>query len=702
MGIRIERIKINRGGPLQHDFELEPKDVNLIYGHNETGKSYVVEGMISLLFRTGKKIAIDWALRNWGFAGSIKVSGLEENPVTFKRGGRKLDDYWAQEMGLPQDFSRLLVVKEGEAALTATREGANRDVLKRFLSGEELLDKLEDEIQATLKEARIQYPEIRGNEKGDIKKWKDSRGERQRFDDLLKKAEEDYTSGTIYDLRQKKESLEAELKRLENAKRYQAKCLHEQTEDLAKKKQQLPRQEELTNIDSQISVYEDKRRQADTKSATLKKLQSATEDYEWAEQALLVYQDIAGGKGIVRPKSLWAILTCIFLAGSMLTGFLGFHIPAALCAVVAFGLFLYYFLRIRRMLASAGTGEELERLRTEFERRFGAELADLALLRARVEELKERSIRAKATQEDIEMTIWPELERLQFDIATKLKRLTSRELPEQEWREAVSRLREEVNKLDEELGELNRELDRLNVPEEEFLVHDPGIAWDATQYREVREKLDNTSQTLEEEMSKIDNLKHEIRGASNCKSNDWEELIIAQRSLRDQQAENYRQVTAEILAKVKLYQVIRELRQEENTRIASGLESTELIDSLHAITGRYKGMRYDEEEGRVLVSDEEEEYPLGEVSTGAREQALLAMRLGFCSMLMEGKSAFLILDDAFQHSDWPRRSNLVDRIVSIVENGWQVFYFTMDDHIRSLFLEAGEKLGEKYISCELP
>jgi hypothetical protein len=44
-------------------------------------------------------------------------------------------------------------------------------------------------------------------------------------------------------------------------------------------------------------------------------------------------------------------------------------------------------------------------------------------------------------------------------------------------------------------------------------------------------------------------------------------------------AEGYRQVTANILAKVSLYQVIQELREQENARIASGLASKELVDS---------------------------------------------------------------------------------------------------------------------------
>jgi uncharacterized protein YhaN len=48
---------------------------------------------------------------------------------------------------------------------------------------------------------------------------------------------------------------------------------------------------------------------------------------------------------------------------------------------------------------------------------------------------------------------------------------------------------------------------------------------------------------------------------------------------------------------------------------------------------------------------------------------------------------FLILDDAFQHSDWDRREWLVDEIAELTKIGWQIFYFTMDDHIKHLFEE---------------
>ena len=51
---------------------------------------------------------------------------------------------------------------------------------------------------------------------------------------------------------------------------------------------------------------------------------------------------------------------------------------------------------------------------------------------------------------------------------------------------------------------------------------------------------------------------------------------------------------------------------------------------------------------------------------------MLALRIGFTSRLLNQDRLFLILDDAFQHSDWDRRKILVDKLAGIAENGWQI------------------------------
>ena len=63
MGIRIEKIDVRRGGPLVDDFKFDPADLNLVYGYNETGKTYVVEAIIQALFIANSRSRAYWSLQ---------------------------------------------------------------------------------------------------------------------------------------------------------------------------------------------------------------------------------------------------------------------------------------------------------------------------------------------------------------------------------------------------------------------------------------------------------------------------------------------------------------------------------------------------------------------------------------------------------------------------------------------------------------
>jgi len=63
---------------------------------------------------------------------------------------------------------------------------------------------------------------------------------------------------------------------------------------------------------------------------------------------------------------------------------------------------------------------------------------------------------------------------------------------------------------------------------------------------------------------------------------------------------------------------------------------------------------------------------------------------------MQQDSLFLIFDDAFQYSDWQRRKLLVEKAAGLAQQGWQIIYFSMDDHIRDLFEAAGKRFGSEY------
>jgi len=701
VAIRIDRIKVNRGGPLASDFELEPGDLNLIYGHNETGKTYIVETMINLLFRTGSRSPAKWNLREWDLGGRIIVSGLKDDPVPLTKTGRKLEDYWEEGAGLPRDLSRLLVVKAGETVLAGGEEdGVGRGILKNCLSGEGLLDKIAARISGTLQEATVQDHMIGGAQRGEVKTKIQCKERLDSLNALLRDVEEGYASGEAYSLRKRKEAIEAQLKKLEKAKRYHAAQLHKEIQALRRKKGELPAEEELSKLEADVRIHESRKKETETKSARLKELEGTSENYRWTEKALGDYSEIISKQAVSGPKPILILFALLFFVGVVVTGFLGLNISLVICGIGALAFFIFYYMGMRNALARAGESSELESLKADFSSRFGSELTNRAVLQAKLEKLKENHIRATSLREEVDkLTL--ETNSRKSSIMETLKAFTGAERPQQQWRDLIRELRNSIKQLEDKIHSLDRKLLSLAVPEGEYLEKHPGTEWDAERYDNLECELKGTEEALDREMKKLELLKTRIAQETGSKSTEWENLITELRNMLEEAAEKYRDITAEILAKIQVKTAIQEFREEENTRIADGLKRQELTKPLYALTGRYHRIRQEDDGGLVLMTVEDEEYHLADISTGAREQIYLALRMGFASIAMEGQTAFLILDDAFQHSDWDRRKNIIAHTLSLVKNGWQVFYFAMDDHIRDLFLDAGRVLGDSFRRLEL-
>ncbi len=700
MAIRINNIRINRGGPLKEDFILAPGDVNLIYGHNETGKTYVVESIIGLLFRARKKPSVDWKLRKWDSSGKISISGLDDKTISFTKAGKRLEDYWSEEIGLPQDFSRLLVVKAGETLLSQEVDGVGRDILKSYLSGEGLLDEIARAISPTIQKSQFENGEIIGSNQGELRKREQYRNELNQIDSLLKEAEDAYASGDLYILRQTQEVLKEQLELQNKAKCYYAACKYKDKEKLRHEKDGLPSGEDLSEIESDISVYEKSRTIVERKLKELSRVESTEDDYRWTEKAKEIYQELAT-KAVKHPTIIYIALILIALLGTVITGIVNLTIPFVISiAALLFSLILYYR-SMRKTMTSTGDNLELDKVKEDYRNRFNTELTSVATLEARIESLKENYISARDLRRDLEENLIPESKTNESYLMMRLKAMTGRDISSQEWRPAISEIKTRLNKLDKEINSLNVELASLAIPEEDFLNQDPGVEWNISDYDELRKAFQDTSDLLEQKLRDLERLKSRVSQEAHLESDNWEELITALQEKRDDKAQQYKQVTAEILAKIQAFKIVQEYREEENIRISAGLEREELIKPLYAVTGRYNKIRHEVDSGLVLTTDDDNEYPLSEISTGAKEQIFLALRMGFSSIAMKGQPAFLILDDAFQHSDWIRRGNLVDQILGLAHHDWQILYFTMDDHIRGLFLKGGEILGENFKSKEL-
>lgn len=703
MPIRIENIKINRNGPLREDFLFKPGDVNLIFGHNETGKTYIVESIIRLLFKTGTKSSVDWDLRGWDYGGNVSVSGLEDKAISFTKTGKKIDDYWEGQIGLPTDFSRLLVIKGGETQLLAhEQDGVGRDILKSYLSGEGLLDEIGSRISTTLQKSNIEDGQIVGSNMGEIKKRSDLVQKLDELDQLMREAEEVYASSEANDLIEKKKVAESQLEDLTKAKRYYAACLNNEINSYKDQEQKLPSEEQLSQIESNISVYEDREKEAEIKLEEYERLERTSENFRWAEKALNIYREITSGQATTGPKLTYIALALLFVIGAAVSGFLDNNITLAVFGIGAIAFSVLYVLAVRRAFARAGGIQELDRLKKEFVSRYGSELTDRALLEAYLDQLREDHYQAINLKKELDETLSPNLKTLENTIRRAFLQFNGSEPQQPEWRNIVNELRNELRNLETNLKLKEFELNSLEVKDTDFLNEDPGIEWNPDNYEQCLNELNGVIEDLNREYQKLEQVRVRIaQETRRIDSTDWEELITALREIREEATEEYKNITAEILAKIQVSSVIKEYREEENTRIATGLDNANLTKPLHSLTGHYNGVRYEAGTGLLLTTDDDEEYKLSQISSGAKEQVFLALRMGFSSIMMQGETAFLILDDAFQHSDWPRRTNMIGEILNLINTGWQIFYFAMDDHIRDSFVKVGTKLGDRFRSIEL-
>jgi hypothetical protein len=666
--IRIDKIKVNRGGPLNEDFEFEPGNLNLIYGRNETGKTYVVEALISLLFRTDRKAPVEWQLRDWDLAGRIVVSGLEDDPVKFTKTSSKLEDYWEEDrQELPQDLSRLLVVRAGDTSLSQKNGGMSRNILRNYLSGEAIIDKIENRISTVIRGATVEDKSIQGKKSGEIKKHFAAREKLEQLDNLLDDVNRGYVTGAIHSVRKDLENMEQEQEGLMKAKRYYAKTLHVNHQTLEEQNAGLPDEKKCAEIATHIGIYNEKKRNHDSLKEELKPLEASRDNYTWAEKALLNYDRIITRQKLEKPNPIFMILAIISFAGAVISGFIdqkwGLGVGALVTVVFSW---LHLSSKSKVKASAAGDSIELKNLKSEFKNRFNKSLTDKAVIQSQLEALKKNQLRAEQMREDL-LKLKREMVSVEGGVASSLQEYTNKELTSGDWKEEVQNLRKKRLLKEKKIRYIEKEFASLGIQFDQFLNNDPGIIWDSERYLVLEKKIENIHERLESAKDELYALKSRVAQETNRNSTDsWEDLLTALQDKREKVVREYKEITADILGKIRVFTALEEIREQETERIKKGLRQEALIKPMLSITGRYN--RIDLEENDLILSDRgDHSFALADMSTGAREQVFLALRLGFASIGMEGGTAFLILDDAFQHSDWHRRKNLINQTLSLVK-----------------------------------
>ncbi|MHB9034506.1 MAG: ATP-binding protein [Anaerolineae bacterium] len=695
MNLRIESINVRGLGPIA-SLQWALRDINLIYGHNEQGKTFLVEYLLSSLFKT--RIPT----RPLTDSGSVVVAGLEGGSREFSpKSKKKLDTLLFEENGIMNvDLVRLLVVKGGESSFQPDKpEALTKSVLKGYLSDQRTYDEVEKEIQATTLTSTFENGEIRGSAKrGEPVQEQALKQRLDGIDELLSEVEQKYSLAEIAGKRAQLAAVEGQIADQELARRAYAADTARRMAELQLGTDKLPA-DEITTAHSLLKVIEERRADIAGELARIAELEPQAAYYEWLKAALEACQD--------RPNAfkrdytlllgiLSAVLTAVTAAAAFTRQPL-FSLVTGLLALAALGL-AYWQYRVRQ--ANAADVAEVQGLYAEYETRFGERPQALTTLANKLEQVARAHTALELRRSSLAETR-DKLRGSELELQALLSALPGTHDPAADPYAVLADLQDRRRGLEAQLKDLDHKLAAAQVPPEEYYEGHSAVPYDGAELERLKQQQAGLEQGIAGAAAALENLKDAVRRTTgDPATTGWEDLIANLRARREETAAERRQLRARIIGGITLGQVISGLRAREDERIAAALDSDTIREPIRAVTRGYTRVELEGEE--LIVHGPARQYALGSLSTGAQEQLLLALRIGIAGHVLGETRMFLVLDDAFQHSDWERRPVLVDALADLAGLGWQVLYFTMDDHIRGLFEErVGPRMGERFGMWEL-
>jgi recombinational DNA repair ATPase RecF len=706
--MRIESVQVHAQGPLRKNLEMNPKGLNLIYGKNETGKTYLLEAFSSWLFGTGRKSPLTGVARNWVPApsGSITIGEFPslDGKVSRSFGPSSkltLQDSLEKELKLPTVLSKLLLVRAGDSLLNSPEI-----LIRQSLSSSGVLEGIinDKHIKRNLHKANLGNGVIHANNAGEIKDRNLLAQKMEKLRELRRRFAEE-REGEVDGLEQEIIDIEEKIKKLKLAKNHQAFETSRQIKHLKNQMEEHP--EDLEELDSKLDLIEKIKADLQEKNLRVQYLEDELNHKDWSEHALVRYRELEVMQNApIEPvsRSNPVFLIC-FLASLISTVALSLFssiwagTASGLVAVVF--LLLWLLVKTEQEVEPRSENPDLTRIKNEFKLKFGEELVSEEAFQEKVAALNRLQGQKEEAVQQVHHLREQEID-LQARLETRLGASEDSNSSIPKWKEQISLHKTQLADLLESQQSKERELDRLQVPEEDYLQEGPEIVWDQKLASELEMRLRAEVERQHQSQIELGQLKTEVAAVTEVLSGDWEELIGSLEEKIVETEIEYKEITAEIIAKICVVSTVRELQEEEDELIAENLKNPEFTSDIQQISGnRFSGFTWDKGNLKLAQSGTEslsQEF----LSTGAKEQVMIALRLLFSRHYLDGEPGFLLLDDAFQNSDWDRRANMVDHLVELVRSsGWQILYFTMDDHLRDLFRSKANILAEDFQYYEL-
>lgn len=675
--MHLQEIHITQSGPLDNCL-LQPGLINLIYGKNESGKSTLLEKTVQTLFSSGKKRDDSYPAGRYPAGNCTVTVELDGKPYRFDGRSDTLQQR-AAALGLPAELFPLLLVHSGECRLPGM------DVTVSALA----------EVLFSQDELTFKQVEKRLGKSGNYLEWdggqlyfsstktKDIRGYEERTVQLKKAtALRDQFLNLVSDseLVETEKQLQQVARQLTEQQRAACCLAGKLSGELNNKKNLLRRIEEagVQQLFQQLPGME----QAAEAGSQLAKLQAEQQQCEnnkrWLHNAVAFLEHGAG------LKRAWLRPAAILL--SVLSAAAAFVEPLLTVAFGLGGLGCWILWSTGRRAESGSRSNELQRIKDEFLKRFAVPFTSLTDCRTRIEQLQSETGRLQGRIEQLQHNVNSFAAYCQS--VSQLRNQLQIQLPEdplvavrQAWN-VHSGLRDELGQLQVKLAGLGFDGVEQLPDEECATAYDPVKL---QQLQQEKAQLETRQTQLQQRLQPVRDTLMGMTGKSSDQLQDSSGIAQTLEAYIGELQCEQRDFLIEAAADNLLVDYLEYSRNGKTDSVRTVLQQSRLETLFNRFTGINR---------ELLLNGEQIEFKngtrietLADLSKGAQDQFLLALRIALLDRLTAGRPLFLLLDDAFQHCDWQRREKLVDNTVSLaVDEGWQILYLTMDDHLKDCFL----------------
>jgi len=727
--MRIKEIKIVNYGPIKN-FHLKCERFNLIYGRNEAGKTALVDAITSALFQ-GKAIFpgqerfekdtpgdlrrsvflnVEHSGREYIFPGKLRFEKIVNLPhyhlaslFIIRAGDLSLreDEVWQDRIkeflsGIPVNIEKIWEKIADEVGVTPKGEWSDRG--PRYIKSE---IKRKEEKKKSLIEAIGRLKSIKEKEKilEEKVKKREKLKEKSEKIRLLKLYREKERIGKIYYdwLSRKRHLLDYERYREEDYREWlkkeeersklmiEKKNVEKYIQEIKGELDDFSQKEDLLKREKEKLVSERDRLNALSITDEVREIEVARKNTESDRLKILYYLvsgSVLGIGGIFLLFLMRKDIFYIFLSVLLLL--------AGVCFLI-----LSYALKAKE--------HKLQKKEESVIRKSRKIWPDIK----KVEDILKMSSSFDLSISQIEARIKGILEEKE----KKFLRLKEEERKFDEVRKKIEKVEEEVKILRDKTGlpevdklreklEEKRNLELFVNSKEQMLkdilrTDDPAIwekeATEEIEKPEVSDEELKMQEKIEEEISRldeeIDSLRAEITSFTSgelgrlniTRATDiWREIEEIENELNS----FYFNRKAALLARDVLSEISKEMEKVLADAVRDKKEGASFY--FEKITcGRYRELLWKNGSIYALASNGRN-YPLDVLSSGTKDQLLFSLRLG---LIKRGFSeeAFILLDDAFLTSDAIRRKEQVKVCRELLDEGWQIFYFTVDEGLRDLF-----------------